>query len=315
VLLGVLAFVAGGAVGVNVPNEGQVPRYVTLFQLTRTAIDRARLSGPPVTGPGEVVRTNVGGIEVPMTVVPEGDCLVGDFEHSTGYPLNFHRDPARQATLPAFRIDTYEVTWAQYDACVAAGRCPVLPGRAAVTRTDEPVTGVTWEEAAGFCAFAGKRLPTGDEWEKAGRGTDGRKFPWGDEDAPPEADDPRAFARLAPVAGTGAADVSPYGVVGMVSNVGEWVAGECASDESDAPKVCSVAYDGGVPRGPSRMVRGAPWDANWCQPYVPGQLLWHFCHPTNTRSTRLGFRCAADAAASAPASPTATAPARPGSSS
>jgi len=139
--------------------------------------------------------------------------------------------PQRQVTLRAFYIDETEVTVAQFKAFVAAtgyrttsqakGDALQYTWRAfdAPDRQDHPARWMSWYDANAYCQWAGKRLPTEAEWEKAARGTEGLIFPWGnvwDESRVPHGD-------TAPVTAfpNGA---SPYGVLGMAGGVWEWVA-------------------------------------------------------------------------------------------
>jgi formylglycine-generating enzyme required for sulfatase activity len=146
--------------------------------------------------------------------VPAGDYPVG---REAGGPDTVHVD--------AFEIARTPVTNAQYRAYVEATGAAEPPHR---PPPDElPVTLVDWHEASAFCAWAGGRLPTEAEWEKAARGTDGRTWPWGDEEDPSRA---RIGAGLkhgspAPV-GSHPAGASPYGALDMAGNVWEWVADE-----------------------------------------------------------------------------------------
>ena len=185
--------------------------------------------------------------------------------------------PVRVRTLPAFHIDRTEVTRAMYARCVSARRCsPVSIDLA--TDVDLPVTNVNWNEARAFCAFAGGRLPTEDEWEKAARGSDGREFPWGT-----ELDCARAnwgnFENEGPCAGKNPGKpvaagsypqgASPFGALDMAGNVWEWVADRYERDLS------------------RRMVRGGSCCSYFVEPRAPNRNAWDPGH----RDGDLGFRC------------------------
>lgn len=134
--------------------------------------------------------------------------------------------PPRPAAVPGFWIDLHEVTRAAYAACVADGKCTaaacpegqVDPGAelADEVRGALPQTCVTHAQAAAYCAHAGGRLPREAEWEYAARGVDARIYPWGNEieDQIPNAIYPAGHVRE---------DTSYFGILGLGSNVSEWV--------------------------------------------------------------------------------------------
>jgi len=137
--------------------------------------------------------------------------------------------PAHQVIVAAYRMDKYPVTHAQYARFVAQNghRPPSAWPKGRIPREEilNPVTLVSWYDARSYCAWAGKRLPTEAEWEKAARGGDGRRWPWGnDMDA----------SRLNTYYNVGHASrvtghpqgVSPYGVMDMAGNVYEWTAND-----------------------------------------------------------------------------------------
>lgn len=154
-----------------------------------------------------------------MVLVPAGPFIMGT---DGGRP---DEAPAHQRTLPAFYIDVTEVTNERYAAFVrATGHRPPPHwpgGHPPEGSADLPVTNVDWNDAMCYALWAGKRLPTEAEWEKAARGTDGRVYPWGDAD-----DSSRRELdgdQVGPV-GRFAAGASPWGCLDMSGNAWEWTA-------------------------------------------------------------------------------------------
>jgi formylglycine-generating enzyme required for sulfatase activity len=132
--------------------------------------------------------------------------------------------PGHSVTLAAFAIDKTEVTQDEYAACINAGACGAPACQWDCARRDFPASCVTWAQAKEYCAWVGLRLPTEAEWEKAARGTDGRKYPWGNQE--PD-------CTLANMAGCGdqpqpvgsyPTGASPYGLLDMAGNMVEMVA-------------------------------------------------------------------------------------------
>jgi len=142
--------------------------------------------------------------------------------------------PQHEVFISPFYMDVNEVTNLQYGACVNAGSCqPPQEGSGTYRKSAYydrpqfsayPVVWVSWFDARDYCAWAGKRLPTEAEWEKAARGDDGRIFPWGNQFSSDRANtQDRGSESIEPV-GQYLSGASPYGILDMAGNVWEYVA-------------------------------------------------------------------------------------------
>ncbi|HEX2568474.1 MAG TPA: SUMF1/EgtB/PvdO family nonheme iron enzyme [Polyangia bacterium] len=226
-----------------------------------------------------------------MVLVPAGDFVMGSDRDEAD------ERPAHRVMLSAFFIDQDEVTVAAYGRCVAAGQC--MAPRGSVGAPEEPVVWVSWRDAAAYCRFVGKRLPTEAEWEKAARGGDARRFPWGNAvDCPRanfgnylgEGQCPNNPGRILPV-GRAASGASPYGVRDLAGNVWEWVA-----DEYDPHYYARSPYRD--PRGPEprpgrearKGLRGGACCSMFGLPRASNRLAF----PADFADNDIGFRCAAD---------------------
>jgi len=213
---------------------------------------------------------------VDRVVVPAGSFVFGSTRGDDD------ERPSRRRTLPAFAIDRTEVTRGDYARCVAARRCkspPQAPEKADADGDRLPATGVSWRDAQAYCAFAGGRLPTEAEWEKAARGEDGREYPWGNDAACDRAnwgnfdgEGPCADVNPGrPVAvGQYPTGASPYGVLDLAGNVWEWVADRYDQDPA------------------RRVVRGGSCCSFFVGPRAANRNAWDPEH----RDGDLGFRCA-----------------------
>ncbi len=219
-----------------------------------------------------------------MVKVPGGEFLMGNLE-TEGRPL------PHTVHVSTFLMDKIPVTWARYEKFLEASGRPLPPDEPYWgILEDHPAVFVTWEESRAYCEWVGGRLPTEAEREKAARGTDERKYPWGDEEPDPSL---AVFRRnwgseATASVGSRPAGASPYGLLDMAGNVWEW-----CEDWYD-PKYYEIS-PGKDPRGPSKgrshVVRGGSWDSR------PGVLS---CSARNFgyvgyREGDFGFRCAADA--------------------
>jgi formylglycine-generating enzyme required for sulfatase activity len=164
-----------------------------------------------------------------LVYIPEGEFLMGSDLATDPYIYGAEM-PSHPVYVDAFWIYQTEVTNAMYQACVAAKTCPLPVRVSSDTRSEYygnsrfenyPVVQVTWKDAVVYCSWAGGRLPYEAEWEKAGRGTDGRLFPWGSQ--PPGTDQAQFNTTDTAPVGSFSDGASPYGVLDMSGNVIEWV--------------------------------------------------------------------------------------------
>lgn len=229
--------------------------------------------------------TRTGKDGAPAMLVPAGNFTFGDDEVS----------PIRQLYVDAFYMDRFEVTTARFARYLQSTSSPIQPDywdEVAGERSDElPVIGVSWNEANAYCRWAGKRLPTEAEWEKAARGADARVYPWGSAMPTPDhanhlntAPTPYEGA-LSPV-GTHPMGKSPYGVEDLAGNASEWV----ADWFSESFTTDDVYNPRGPAEGEKKVIRGGGR-------YDPAPRLSavarQYASP-DTRADDIGFRCAGD---------------------
>jgi formylglycine-generating enzyme required for sulfatase activity len=166
------------------------------------------------TSPASTTKKGEDGAE--MVLIPAGDFWMGD------------ENARRRVYVDSFWIDKYEVTNVLYKRFMqAAGEGRAAPRYWSLFRSnlpEAPVGGVDWNDAAAYCNWAGKRLPTEAEWEKAARGTDGRKYPWGDQWDSSRTNSKERNLSDSVAVGSYPSGASPYGIHDMAGNVHEWVA-------------------------------------------------------------------------------------------
>ncbi|GKS57480.1 hypothetical protein YTPLAS18_10070 [Nitrospira sp.] len=227
----------------------------------------------------------------PMVLVPAGEFWMGSLEVQGD--KNEH--PRHRVHLDAFYIDKYEISVFRYHKFVQA--TSALPGYWGhvnlANHGNLPVVGVDWFNAEAYCRWAGKRLSTEAEWEKAARGTDGRTYPWGNEEpTPTRAIFGRKSIRNVYDEALRSVDSleagrSPYGAYHLAGNVWEWVADWYAKDYyRQSP--------GRNPTGPSnglyRVLRGGSWRND---PRHLRSALRTMNEPSDWADS-IGFRCAQD---------------------
>jgi formylglycine-generating enzyme required for sulfatase activity len=235
-------------------------------------------------------KTLVGDDNREMVEIPEGPFTmgIGDGDPDEG--------PAHPVYLQTFYMDVKEVTQEDYERFVKMTKrkepkVPVFEDKVEkLVSPDFPVVGLTWNDAFGYCRWAGKRLPTEAEWEKAARGEGERRYPWGNkfEHTLANVDGIEdGFQYLAPV-GSFEVGRSPFGLYDATGNVAEWV-----MDDYTADYYQKASYRD--PQGPKtddvfKVIRGG----SWRESRLGARVTKRFSAKMWRTDATIGFRCAKD---------------------
>jgi serine/threonine-protein kinase len=310
VILGVMAVVAAfafpspPAILVVVPT---VPPSVTSSvtpSATLTLTPIATSSATPMivsTVTSTVVSTATPTITPPATsTVPPRMALIPAGAFQMGSNQSDNEKPIHTVTLSAFLMDVYEVTNADYAKCVAAKKCSLPWNLSSYTRSDYysngkyvnyPVIYVDWHQATAYCLWAGKRMPTEAEWEKAARGgLESKLYPWGD--TPPVCitgvENGAQFSNCSvrDTVVVGSFNPNGYGLYDMAGNAWEWVNDWYSESYYRSPS-------GNNPTGPTssnlKVLRGGDWYGN---PDILRVTNRYYYDPAY-RDNFISFRCAA----------------------
>jgi formylglycine-generating enzyme required for sulfatase activity len=256
---------------------------------TKPATNGGTVHNPTASSPHPV--EIIGRDGAPMVLVPAGEFTMGS---DKGDEDEF---PAHHVQLNAFYIDKFEVTNGRFAKFVEAIQSEPPWGfedkDTPVTHADRPVRWVNWMDAMGYCLWAGKRLPTEAEWEKAARGTDGRIYPWGSDPPTPVHAVyglKEGSAETTSVIGDRDKGQSPYGAHDLAGNLYEWVMDWYAEDY-----YMNFASNPAVnPRGPAegtaKVQRGGSYINS---PYRLRSSFRTKSDPAE-HDPHVGFRCAQD---------------------
>lgn len=283
----------------SAPAQHQTGVRKAVVQKTSTRLDepkRARVSNRKadygMRYPLYAQSSRLGDAPNKMVRIPAGEFIMGS---NSRLP---DEGPQHTVHLPTFYIDQFEVTNLQYRKFNddTRGRSPrhwrnrTFPAG----KADHPVVYVTWDNAAAYCRWAGKRLPSDKEWEKAGRGDDARMFPWGDEFDTAKANTPLRwqetgqFGDTSPV-GAFEDGKSPYEVYDMSGNVWEWTGSWYKAYPGN--QTASESYGERY-----KTLKGGSWfDCSFYKCGISAPMFNRSFFAKKVKNDSFGFRCAKSA--------------------
>jgi sulfatase modifying factor 1 len=251
----------------------------TATEIPPTNTPKPSATPQPTVLPAEI--TDAHGI--PMVLVPAGEFVMGSDRDQAA------ARPAHTVYLDDFYIDVYEVSQTRYKECLAAGGCELTPGTGELLNRpvwdEHPMMDITWYDAQEYCEWRGGSLPTEAQWEKAARGTDERKFPWGNEPVTCERARYGECGWMTAPIGTHPAGASSYGVQDMAGNAWELIYDWYQQDYYSV----SPAENPTGPEEPTgyKSERGGAW-------FYEADLMtaiWRNNLPPTAHYLYVGFRC------------------------
>jgi len=222
-----------------------------------------------------------------MILIPAGQFIMG----SNNPQINYNEISSHTVDIDAYYIDKYEVTNIEYEFFILDGgyskreywsaegwefiqhhkiNRPLGLGRPLFNEPNQPVVGVTWYEADAYCRWAGKRLPTEAEWEKAARGASGFEYPWGNQMEFKNVGYKISSGQRTYAVGAYPGNCSPYGVYDMAGNTWEW-----------------CAYEYSPQGGDKKVLRGGGWGSNSFQM----RTTYRCVVKPDIQRFNVGFRC------------------------
>lgn len=263
----------------SVPPAEIAPTETPLVEAPPTETPMPPAKPTPTSPPAAASPTSAPSTKENMVYIPGGEFIMGS---DVG---NNDEKPQMAVYLDGFNIDIYPVTNAQYKEFVDATghRLPRSwkTGTYPEGKAQSPVVWVSWDDAQVYCQWAGKRLPTEAEWEKAARGSDGRKWPWGNDFDSSKANTAASGIGDTTPVGQYPAGASPFGVLDMAGNVWEWTADWYQAYPGNVSQVDRFGEK-------YKVFRGGSWfdDASFVRTSARNNAA-----PTFMFST-IGFRCA-----------------------
>jgi len=229
-----------------------------------------------------------------MVVPPDGMVYVPPGEFIMGSNNRWDDEgPEYVVYMHGYFIDKYEITNKEYKKFVDATghKTPShweYNGTYEKGTDDIPVVYIGWADAYTYAKWAGKRLPTEEEWEKAARGTDGRQYPWGNEFSPDHCNEPQRLSEGPMKVGSFPSGVSPYGAHDMVGNVWEWVNAWYLPHPGNMEK--SDLYGETY-----RLAKGGSWyNCLYYNCGISAPMYNRAYFLPTTKNSSMGFRCVKD---------------------